>query len=123
MNPDELREELELNIVLLLQDMLARGKLTDARAQTISQQVLELLTPGMTFEELYQTVPKLDDSSPELAPITTPIIREYEQRVVSQATDQVSKLIREGKYDAASTLAKQAVKKEVKIEWSGSGKP
>lgn len=119
MTPDELREEVELAVVDLLRDLLDRGKITDNRAQAISQQVLDTLTPGMSFEQIYQMVPKLDDNTPELAPVTTPIIREYEERVVSQATNEVSKLIREGQFDAASKLAKQAVSKEVKIAWEG----
>lgn len=123
MSPDDLRQRLELKIVELIKAKLEDGTLTEERAQAISQMVLELLKPGMGWEELYRTVPRLDDGFPELAPVIIPILKEYEERVVQGATTQVLTLIREGQYDAATDLADRVVKQEVKLTWEGKGSP
>lgn len=122
MNPDELRQQVELKVVELLKVRLADGSLTEERAQAISQKVLELLTPGMTWEELYRAIPKLDDAFPELAPVVLPIVREYEERIIKQAEVGVRQLIRQGQYNAASRLAQKAIKQDVNLVWQGSGK-
>ncbi len=123
MTPDELRQQVELKVVELLKNKLADGSLSDERAQTISQSVLTLLTPGMSWEELYRAIPKLDDQFPELAPIVLPIVRQYEKNIVGQAQKSVRELIRQGQYDAAVKLAKGAISQDVNLIWQGSGKP
>ncbi len=123
MNANDLREDVELKIVTLIKSLLAKGRLTDARAQAIAQQVLEMITPGMSVAQIYRTVPKLDETMPELAPVVTPFAREYEKRIVREAQNQVSTLIRQGQFDAAADLAKKAVAQEITMEWAGVGKP
>lgn len=123
MTPDDLRQQIELAVVELIKAKLADGTMTEERAQDISQLVLDLLKPSMSFEELYKVIPKLDDSFQELAPIVLPYVRDYEERIVKQAQKGVQNLMRQGQYDAAATLAQQAVKQEVKLEWVGAGKP
>ncbi len=123
MTPDELRQQLELKIVELIKTKLEDGSLTDDRAQAMSQMVLDTLKPGMSFEELYRAVPKLDDAYPELSVVVLPIVREYEQSINQQALSGVRELIKQGQYDAASRLATRAISQDVKLEWQGSGKP
>ena len=120
MSPDDLRQQIELQVVEFIKAKLAGGTITDERAQQISQKVLDLLKPGMSFEELYKAIPKLDDTISELSPIVVPYVREYEERVVKHAQKGVQKLIREGQFDAATKLAHQAVNQEVKLQWEGS---
>lgn len=120
MSPDDLRQQIELKIVELIKGKLADGSFTEERAQEISQKVLELLRPGMSWEELYKAIPKLDDQFSELSPIVLPLMREYEQRIVKEAQKGVQALIREGHYDAAAKLAQAAVKQDVKLQWVGS---
>jgi hypothetical protein len=43
--------------------------------------------------------------------------------VTKQAQVTVQELIRQGQYDAAVKLSKQAIDKEVNLMWQGSGKP
>lgn len=120
MNPDDLRQKIELQVVELIKAKLADGTLSEERAQAISQLTLDLLKPGMSFEELYRTIPKLDDTFPELSSVVAPIVNEYEQRVVSRAKQGVSDLIRQGQFDAAAKLGQKVVGGNVTLEWQGT---
>ncbi len=122
MSPDELREDIEFKIVEHIKTMLEAGTLTEARAQQLSQIALNVLVPGMTLEELYRAIPKLDDLATELAPIVIPYMREYEEHITKNAQTNVVELIKQGQYDAAITLSKQAITKNVSLMWQGSGK-
>ena len=122
MKPDELRQQIELAVVELIKTALADGSMAEDRAQAISQKVLEILRPGMSFEELYRAIPKLDDAFPELSPVVEPIIRQYDEGVTKKATEQVRELIRQGKFDSATQLAHKAIKQEVNLVWVGSSK-
>ena len=119
MTPDDLRQQIELQVVELLKKGIEAGSVTEDRAQVVSQLVLETLKPGMSFEELYRAIPRLDDTAPELAPIILPILREYEQNVNKKAMEAVRDLIKQGQYDAAAKLGKQAVAQEIKLVWKG----
>jgi hypothetical protein len=120
MTPDELRQQLELKIVEMIKARLADGSMTEERAQQLSQLVLEALQPGMTFEELYRVIPKLDDNAPEFSPIILPILEEYEKNINQKAMESVRELIKQGQYDAAAKLGKQAINQEVKLVWGSS---
>jgi hypothetical protein len=122
MTPDELRQQIELRIVEMIKNALASGAITEDRAQQISQYVLDTLHPGMDFEDLYRAIPKLDDNYPELSPVILPILKDYEEHVNHKAMEAVRDLIRQGQFDAAAKLGKQAVNQEVKLVWQGSGK-
>ncbi len=120
MTADELRQKLELNIVEFLKKGIENGTITDERAQAISQHVLATLTPGMTLEEFYKAIPRLDDMFSELAPLIIPILADYERNVNQKAMETVRELIKQGQYDAAAKLGKQAVSQEIKLTWTGS---
>lgn len=122
MTPDEIREDIELRIVELIKEKLASGELTEDRAKQLSEIALKVLQPGMTLEELYRAIPKLDDNATELAPITLPFMREYEESVTKQAQANVEELIRQGQYDAAVKLGQKAIDKSMELTWVGSGK-
>jgi hypothetical protein len=122
MTPDEMREDIELQIVELLKRLLASNAITEERAQQISKRVLTVLTPGLTLEELYRAIPKLDDNASELAPVVLPFMREYEETITKQARETMSELIKQGQYDAAVKLGQEAIDKKVELVWSGSGK-
>ncbi len=123
MSPDDLRQQIELQIVELIKAKLADGSMTEERAQQASQTVLDTLKPGMSLEELYRAVGGLDDTVQELAPVVAPIMRQYEKEIVQPISTNVSALIRQGQYDAAAKLARKAIASDVKLEWTGSGKP
>lgn len=123
MTPDDIRQQLELAIVELLKAQMAAGTMSEDRAQAISQMVLDTLKPGMTFDELYKAIPHLDDTYSELSPIILPILRDYEQNVNQKALDGVRELIRQGQFDAAVKLGKQAATSDLHLVWTGSAKP
>ena len=123
MSPDDLRQQIELQIVELIKAKLADGSMTEERAQQASQTVLDTLKPGMSLEELYRAVGGLDDTVQELAPVVAPIMRQYEKEIVQPISANVSELIRQGQFDAATKLARKAIASDVKLEWTGSGKP
>ncbi len=122
MTPDELRQQIELEVVEFIRLKLDSGEITDVRAKQLAQRVLDVLQVGMTFEELYRAIPQLDDTMPELAPIVLPHMRDYETNVTSQALETVRDLIKQGQYDAAATLAKKASSRDVDLVWTGGGK-
>lgn len=123
MNPDELREQIELSVVDLIKSKLADGTMTEDRAQQASQVVLDTLKPGMSMEELYKATAKLDDTVQELAPIVLPLMEQYERDIVKPIEKNVKDLIMQGQYDAATNLAKKAIGQDIKMQWTGSGKP
>lgn len=122
MTPDDIRQQLELKIVELIKAKLADGTLSEERAQEMSKTVLGILKPGMSFEELYRAVPRLDDRFQELSSVVLPILRDYEKRIVSEAGNNVAQLIRKGQYDAAVKLGEKAVAQDIQLTWQGSGK-
>lgn len=122
MTPDDLRQQIELKVVELIKAKLADGSMSEDRAQQLSQLVLGAVKPGMSFEELYKVIATIDDTAPELSPIVLPIVREYEENVVNNIKTNVSDLIRQGQYDAATKLAKQAINQDVSLVWTGSSK-
>lgn len=123
MTPDDLRQKVELRVVEMIKQKLADGTLTEERSQAIAQHVLDSLKPGMTFQELYKVIFKLDDMYGELCPVTLPIIKEYEDTVTKQAQKAVSQLIAQGKYEEAEALAQQTVSGNINIVWQASAKP
>jgi polyhydroxyalkanoate synthesis regulator phasin len=123
MNPDDLRQQVELQIVEMIKKKLAEGTMTEERSQAIAQHVLNELKLGMTFEELHKALFNLDDQFIELAPVTLPFIRDYEKNVTQQARMKVQELISQGKYEEAEELGKQAITGDVKVVWQASAKP
>ncbi len=123
MTPDDIRQQIEEKVVSLIKEKVESEEMTEEQAQKLSQFVLSVLAPGITFEELFKAIPKLDDAYPELSPITLPFLLQYEERIIKQAQRQVEELVRQGQYDAAVKLADKAIRQDVNIVWQGAGKP
>jgi hypothetical protein len=123
MSPDDIRQDIELKVVELINAGLAAGTMTEARSKQISQLVLSTLRPGMTLEELYSAIFHLDDNATELSPVVLPYARQYEDNVTQRAAEMVKNYIRVGKYDAAVKLAQDAIGQRVKLSWEGASKP
>ncbi len=121
MTADDLRQDLELKIVELLKAKVEDGSMTEERSQQIAKIVLELLRPGMSWEELFKAIPRLDDSASELCIVILPYLRKYEEMVSNKATHQVAEFIRTGQYDAAVQLSRKVIAQEgVTLTGSGS---
>jgi hypothetical protein len=123
MTPDDLRQEVELKIVEYLKVKLADGSITEEKSQTIAKLVLDTLVPGMSFDELYKAIFKLDDTYTELAIITLPFLRDYEKNVMQKAQDAVQNLISQGQYNAANKLADKAITGQLNVVWQAQAKP
>jgi len=121
MTPDDIRQHIELQVVELIKAKLANGTMTEERSQEISKIVLDTLVPGMSMEELYKAIMKIDDAASELSSIVAPFANQYEEGITKKATAQVSEYIKEGKYDAAIKLADDAIRGDVKLRWVGQG--
>jgi polyhydroxyalkanoate synthesis regulator phasin len=122
MTPDDIRQEIELKVVELLKQKVADGSMTEERSQQIAQSVLDILQPGMTYEELFKAIPRLDDTATEIASIIIPYLRDYETNIAQEAQKNVAELIRQGQYDVATKLAKKAITQDVELVWQGSSK-
>lgn len=122
MTPDDMRQEIELKVVELLKEKVASGEMTEERSQQVAKLVLDTLRPGMSLVELYKAIPKLDDTVPELSAIILPYLRQYEEHITKKAQGTISTMIKEGQYNAATTLAQKTIAQEVDLVMTGTGK-
>ncbi len=122
MSPDDIREQIEASIVDLIKAKVEAEEMSEERAQQLAQMILEKLKPGMSLEDLYKTLPHLDDTFTEISHIIIPYLRDYEQGVTQKAAVEVQHLIRQGQYKEAQMLADKVIKQDVKLEWTGSAK-
>lgn len=123
MTPDDIREQIEADIVDLIKQKVEAEEMSEERAQTLAQMILERLKPGMSLEELYKTLPHLDDHFSEISHVIVPYLRDYEDGVAKPAIAQVQQLIKAGQYKEAQELADRVIKQNVKLVWTGSAKP
>lgn len=122
MSPDEIREQIEAQVVDYIKAKVEAEEMTEDRAQQMAQMVLNKLQPGMSLEDLYKALPHLDDIFSEISFIIAPYLRDYEEGVTKPATKQVQALIRAGKYKEAQDLADRVIRQDVKLVWTGSAK-
>lgn len=123
MSPDDIRQEIELKVVEMVKQALTDGALTEGRAQELSQIVLDTLQPGMSFQDLFKAIAKLDDTAPELSPIIVPYLRHYEDNIAQKTEQNVRNLIKLGQFDAAAKLAENVIKQNVEVVWTGKATP
>ncbi len=122
MSPDDIREQIEADIVDLIKQKVEAEEMSEERAQTLAQMILERLKPGMSLEELYKTLPHLDDNFSEISHVIVPYLRDYEDGVAKPAIETVRQLIKAGQYKEAQELADKVIKQDVKLVWTGSSK-
>lgn len=122
MSPDDIREQIEADIVDLIKQKVEAEEMSEERAQTLAQMILERLKPGMSLEELYKTLPHLDDNFSEISHVIVPYLRDYEDGVAKPAIASVQQLIKAGQYKEAQELADRVIKQDVKLVWTGSAK-
>ncbi len=122
MSPDDIREQVEADIVDFIKAKVEAEEMTEDRAQSLAQLVLDRLKPGMSLEEVYKALPHLDDTFTEISHIIVPYLRDYEEGVTKPAIEQVSSLIKNGHYKEAQELADRVIRQDVKLVWTGSSK-
>jgi hypothetical protein len=106
---EEFRKFIEVEILNIIKELVEKQEVTQEIVQAIAKQTLEMITPGMSLEELYQNAVKLDDRFTELAPLIVKIMQEYEEKYEKKALAEVSKLIKNGNYDAAQDMVKKVL--------------
>lgn len=70
---------------------------------------LDLITPGMSVEELYLSGVKLDNHDPELAPVVYKIMKIYEEKFEKKAIEQVSAMVKNKQFGQAQDLVKKVL--------------
>lgn len=111
----QIREKLQQDIVSLITAKLEKGEMTEDRAKAIARMTLEKLPEGISYEDLMRTIPTLDDEFDELKVAIFPIIDEYQKKIAAQVHAEISRLIKENKFDAALNLAGQTINFESKL--------
>lgn len=103
----EFQKYIELEVLKIIKELAEKGQTSKERIQEIARLTLTLIHPGMSLSELYQNAVKLDDQYSELCPVVFRIMKEYEEKYSQKAIENVSSLIKSGKYDQAQDLVKK----------------
>ena len=106
---EDFRKFIEVEVLKIIKKLAEEGKTPKEKIQAIAQLTLDLIKPGMNLEELYTNAVKLDDSTPELAPVVFQVMKEYEQKYEKKAIDEVSQMVRSGRYDDAEEMVKKVL--------------
>ena len=106
---EDFRKYIEVETLKIIKKLAEGGKTEKERIQEIARRTLELIQPGMSLEELYQSAVKLDDNFSELAPLVYVIMKQYEERYEKKALESVSSLIKDKQYDQAEEMVKKVL--------------
>lgn len=106
---EDFRKYIEVETLKIIKKLAEEGKTEKERIQLIAQRTLELVRPGMSLEELYQSAVKLDDNFSELAPLVYVIMRQYEEKYEKKALEQVSQMVKNKQYDQAEAMVKKVL--------------
>jgi len=106
---EEFRKYIETEVLKIIKDLAEKNATPKERIQEIAKHTLTLIRSGMTIEELYRNAVKLDDNFSELAPIVSLIMKAYEEKYEKKAIEEVSLLIKSGKYAEAQGMVKKVL--------------
>lgn len=106
---DAFRKFIEVEVLKIIKALAEKGQTPQERIQQMAQNTLDLIKPGMSLEELYTNAVKLDDQYGELAPVVSAMMKEYEETYEHRAIDQVSLLIKSGRYEDAQEMVKKVL--------------
>ncbi len=115
MDPEEKRKNIERDILRMIKEKLEKGEMNAERASKIAQLVLKTLHPGISLEDIYRTVPTLDDQFSELSTAVLPVLQEYEEKVEKIVTERVEALIKQGHFTEANQLVQQLTQKNIPL--------
>ncbi len=104
-----LRDLVQSQVVELITDGLEEGTISEDRARSIAQMVLEKLPEGISDKELMSVLPTLDDEFRELSDVVLPIVLDYEKKITTVIEDKVLKLVRAKKFKDALQLARKGI--------------
>lgn len=101
---EQFREYIEREVLTVIKSLLNNPDIDQKRIKEIAKHTLQLLALGTAIDELYRLAIKLDENYPELRPVVIKLMNEYEEKYNKKAVDNVSALIKEGKYDDAQNV-------------------
>jgi hypothetical protein len=101
---EQFREYIEREVLDVIKSLLDKPDIDQNRIQEIAKHTLQLLALGTAIDELYKLAIKLDENYPELRPVVIKLMNEYEQKYNKRAVEQVSNLIKQGKYEDAQNV-------------------
>jgi hypothetical protein len=104
-----LREQVQTQVVEMITKKLEEGTISEDRARSIAQLILEKLPEDISNEELMLVLPQLDDEFNELSDVVMPIIVEYEERVRKTVEERVLQLIKQQKFEEARKIAQKGI--------------
>lgn len=111
---DGFRKFIEYEAATTIISLLEKGNIDKEKAEKLSQLTLDLITPGMTIEELYLNGVKLDDHDPELAPVVYKIMKIYEEKFEKKAIATVSAMVKAKQFGQAQDLVKKVLQFKMK---------
>lgn len=105
----QFRKMVEYEVLMVITDLAEKGKTDQEKIKQMAQYALEIINPAFNLDELYACVVKLDDKYPEFSPVVLKVMQEYEKKYQKKALDEVSNLIRTGRYDDAQAMVKKVL--------------
>lgn len=115
MDPEEYRKKIERDILSIIEEKLKNGQIDASRAKIIARAVLDKLHPPLTLDQIYGNVSILDNNFKELASALLPVIREHDGQVKKIIALHAEKLIKEGNFDKAERVLKEAIKEDLSV--------
>ena len=106
---ETVKEELQAKIVEIITSKLESGEMTEDRAKQIAKHVLDQLPEGITYQQLMERIPRLDDHFHELSLAVIPIMIEYEKKMKAIIEERITALLRANKLDEALDFTKKAI--------------
>ncbi|MBN1331536.1 hypothetical protein JW978_01460 [Candidatus Dojkabacteria bacterium] len=111
----QIREKFQNQVVGLITERLKAGEMSQDRSKKIAAMVLEKLPEEISYQELMQVIPKLDDEFVELAAVVVPIMTEYEKKLHATIEDKVLELVRARKFKEAMIAARKGIELEKQL--------
>jgi hypothetical protein len=106
---DHFRKFVEGEVLKVIKGLAETADVSNEKIQAIAKYTLEMIQPGMSLEQLYLNAIKLDDTYTELCPIVAKVMNQYEEKYSKKALTHVSRLIKDGQYDAAQDMVKKVL--------------
>lgn len=110
-----LREKIQRDIVGLITEKLKTGEMSQQRSKEIASVVLEKLPEDISYNDLMQIIPKLDDEFGELAEVVVPVMIDYEKKLHSVIEQKVLSLVRQKKFKEAMQEARKGIEIEKRL--------
>lgn len=108
----QIREKLQQDIVGIITKKLESGEMTEERAKAIAKMTLEKLPEDISYKQMMEVLPTLDDEFNELQVAVIPLLAEYQGKVSQEVEIQIANLLKNQKYEEALKLTKKAIEFE-----------